>query len=147
VYSKLHSCNSLAIVLALGFAGVLRRGDKRLRQRRRCRLLRQPAPAAASTGQTGSAVTGTLRGHIADPTGALIPGAKITIATPAGAAVTSTTADSAGAYVVSGLSRGGISCGPLLKASLCLPHRQSHLRPGSRSAWTLQWLSRRKKKP
>jgi hypothetical protein len=49
----------------------------------------------------------TLRGHIADPTGALIPGATITITTSAGTAVTTTTADSAGGYTVSGLAPGG----------------------------------------
>ena len=107
MYSKLHSCNSLAIVLALGFAGVLTARGQAPAPTSPMQTPAPAAPAAASTGQTGSAVTGTLRGHIADPTGALIPGAKITIATPAGAAVTSTTADSAGAYVVSGLKPGG----------------------------------------
>src|ERR1035441_7767250 len=48
----------------------------------------------------------TVRGHIADPSGALIPGASITIATPAGTAVTTTTADASGQYVVNGLAPG-----------------------------------------
>jgi hypothetical protein len=51
--------------------------------------------------------TATLRGHIADPTGALIPGATVTITTSAGTAVTTTTADSTGAYHVTGLPPGG----------------------------------------
>jgi hypothetical protein len=58
------------------------------------------APAAPQT-------TGTLRGHISDPTGALIPGATITVTTSAGGKVKSTTADSSGAYSVSGLAPGG----------------------------------------
>src|ERR1700679_3554955 len=45
-----------------------------------------PAPASPTS-------TGTVRGHITDPTGALIPGAKVTITTSAGTAVTSATAD------------------------------------------------------
>jgi hypothetical protein len=55
---------------------------------------------------TTPASTATLRGHIADPTGALIPGAKVTISTPAGIAVTTTTADASGAYVVNNLKAG-----------------------------------------
>jgi hypothetical protein len=54
-----------------------------------------------------AATTGTLRGHIADQTGALIPGAAVTITNAAGATVKTTTADSAGAYSVTGLAPGG----------------------------------------
>jgi hypothetical protein len=50
--------------------------------------------------------TATLRGHIADQTGALIPGAKITIANALGVAQTSTTADASGSYSVTGLAPG-----------------------------------------
>ena len=69
-----------------------------------------PAPAAqtpAPASQLSSAVTGTLRGHVADPTGALIPGATVTIDTSAGTFVKSITADAAGSYSVSGLKAGG----------------------------------------
>ena len=48
----------------------------------------------------------TVRGHITDPTGAFIPGAKITVSTAAGTAVTTTTADATGTYAVSGLAPG-----------------------------------------
>jgi len=58
------------------------------------------APVAAVT-------TGTLRGHIVDQTGALIPGAQVTVTNSAGAAVKDTTADSSGSYAVSGLAPGG----------------------------------------
>ncbi|HEV2487762.1 MAG TPA: carboxypeptidase-like regulatory domain-containing protein [Terracidiphilus sp.] len=57
-----------------------------------------PAPPAA---------TATLRGNIADPTGAFIPGAKITITNALGVTVKTTTSDAAGAYTVTGLAPGG----------------------------------------
>ncbi len=53
------------------------------------------------------AATATLRGHIADPTGALIPGAKVTVVTSAGTQPVTVTADSSGAYAVTGLAPGG----------------------------------------
>ena len=62
-----------------------------------------PAPSPTAS----AAVTGILRGRIADQTGALIPGAAVTIANATGATVKSTTADSQGAYSVSGLAAGG----------------------------------------
>jgi hypothetical protein len=60
-----------------------------------------PAPAAPP-----AATTASLHGHIADPSGALIPGATIIVTTSAGTAVTTTTADPSGAYVVNGLKPG-----------------------------------------
>ena len=57
-------------------------------------------PAAAS------ATSATLRGHISDPTGALIPGAKIVIANASGIPIASATADAAGAYSVNNLTPG-----------------------------------------
>jgi hypothetical protein len=60
-----------------------------------------PQPAAPAT------ATGTLRGHITDQTGALIPGAAVTITDGSGATVKTTSADSAGAYSASGLAAGG----------------------------------------
>lgn len=53
-----------------------------------------------------SAPTGTLHGHILDPSGALIPGAQVTVETAAGKNVGSATADSAGGYQVHGLPAG-----------------------------------------
>jgi hypothetical protein len=66
--------------------------------------LQTPAPSAPATASTS---TGTLRGHIADQTGALIPGAAVTITNGAGTTVKTTTADALGAYSVSGLAAGG----------------------------------------
>jgi len=69
-----------------------------------------PAPIAATTAATAQAAvpagTTTIRGRITDPDGALIPGAKITIATPEGKTVTATTADQSGNYEVHGLKPG-----------------------------------------
>ncbi|HZL53544.1 MAG TPA: carboxypeptidase regulatory-like domain-containing protein, partial [Terracidiphilus sp.] len=61
--------------------------------------------AQAQTAATPAA-TAILRGHIADPTGAFIPGAKITITNALGVTVKTTTSDAAGAYSVTGLAPG-----------------------------------------
>lgn len=68
-------------------------------------------PSAQGTGLTGqvagaTATTAVLHGHIADPTGALIPGAKISVLNASGKVVATTSADSAGAYEVRGLAPG-----------------------------------------
>jgi hypothetical protein len=62
--------------------------------------------AAQASAATHAATTGTLHGHITDPSGALIPGSQVTVTTVAGAAAGSTTADAAGAYQVHGLAAG-----------------------------------------
>jgi hypothetical protein len=59
-----------------------------------------PAQTAAPAG------TVTLRGHITDQTGALIPGAKITITDASGNIARTATADTGGAYDVRGLAPG-----------------------------------------
>ena len=64
----------------------------------------QTAPNSGA--QTAPAATGTLHGHILDQTGALIPGAQVTVATAAGKNVGSTTADAAGGYQIPGLPAG-----------------------------------------
>jgi len=105
VYSKMHSFHGFLVVLTLGMSGALGAQGQ---------TAGSPTPAAAPAVQTPApaattapVTTATLRGHIADPTGALIPGAAVTITTSAGTAVTTTTADSAGAYHVNGLAPGG----------------------------------------
>jgi len=55
--------------------------------------------------QAGQA-SGILHGHILDPTGALIPGAQVSVSTAAGKKVGAVTADSAGGYQVRGLPAG-----------------------------------------
>ncbi len=62
--------------------------------------------AAAPATTAARAATGTLRGHITDPSGALIPGTQITVTTAKGATAGSVTADAAGTYQVRGLAPG-----------------------------------------
>ncbi|HTW60314.1 MAG TPA: carboxypeptidase regulatory-like domain-containing protein [Terracidiphilus sp.] len=64
----------------------------------------QAAAPAAQAAQ--SAATAALRGHITDPSGALIPGTEIKVSTAAGQPVKSATADAAGGYQVRGLPAG-----------------------------------------
>jgi len=111
VYSKLHSFHHSVCVLALGFAAVLTAQGQTPAPPPQASTpaMQTPAPAAqaAQPAQAAPALTSTLRGHITDPTGALIPGATVTINTSAGTLVKSTTADSSGAYSATGLKPGG----------------------------------------
>jgi hypothetical protein len=63
-------------------------------------------PSGAAAGQASPVGQGILRGHVSDPTGALIPGATVGVTTVAGAPVGTATSDAAGAYVVRGLAAG-----------------------------------------
>ncbi len=56
--------------------------------------------------QKPAVTTASIHGHVADPTGALLPGAKITVATSAGATTVTTTSDASGNYAVNGLAPG-----------------------------------------
>ncbi len=62
--------------------------------------------AAHAQAPPATAATATIHGHITDQTGALIPGATITIATADGIAAGKATADASGGYSVSGLTPG-----------------------------------------
>ena len=95
---KLRNFTLLLITLTLGVAGVISAQAQA--------PAAPPAATAITAPQATPAATATVRGHIADPSGALIPGASITITTPAGVTVTTTAADSSGAYVVNGLAPG-----------------------------------------
>jgi hypothetical protein len=88
VYSRHHCIIHFLIALALGLASLAAHAQT-------------AAPPA-----TAPATTATIRGHIADPTGALIPGAKVTVTTADGKAAATATADAGGAYSVSGLAAG-----------------------------------------
>ena len=72
-----------------------------------CHTARTAALQAGTPQASATANTVTLRGHITDQTGALIPGATITIATPDGKTVATAKADASGAYEVRGLPPGG----------------------------------------
>ncbi|MGA7859739.1 MAG: carboxypeptidase-like regulatory domain-containing protein, partial [Terracidiphilus sp.] len=69
----------------------------------------QTAPPAATETQATAAspATATLHGSVTDQTGALIPGAQVTITTSAGTGATTVTADASGSYQVKGLTPGG----------------------------------------
>jgi hypothetical protein len=98
VFSKLHCFTHFLIAMALAVVSVA--------------ALSAQAPAAPSPVTTATAVpatsvtTATLHGHVADPTGARIPGATITIVASAGKTVTTATADANGHYQVNGLAPG-----------------------------------------
>ena len=66
--------------------------------------LASPSPARAQ-----SAATGVIRGLVADPTGAVIPGATIVIRNGSGKVVAKTTSNATGAYSVPGLPPGRYS--------------------------------------
>ncbi len=65
-----------------------------------------PAPASAPAAQASPSAAGVLHGHIFDPTGALIPGAQVTVTTADGKQVGTVTANAAGGYSIRGLSEG-----------------------------------------
>ncbi len=87
MYSKLHCFLHLLVALALVPATLV------------------PAHSQASAPKAVVS-TASLHGNVADPTGAMLPGAKITVTTSAGTQVTTTTSNAAGAYVVNGLAPG-----------------------------------------
>jgi hypothetical protein len=93
VYSKSRSFHLFLFAIAFGIAGAL--------------AMQGQTPASAPQTSPPAATAATLHGHITDPSGALIPGATITITTSAGGTIKTTTADSGGAYSVSGLAPGG----------------------------------------
>jgi hypothetical protein len=102
VYLKLHGFTHLFFALALGVASIA------------AAQAPTPAPAvvtpssaaAAAAAPAAPIATATLRGQVSDPTGALIPGATITITTSAGVTKGTATADASGSYQVSGLAPG-----------------------------------------
>jgi hypothetical protein len=81
VYSKLLSFSRFFLTAILGFAVALAAHGQ------------TPAPPAQSPAAAPAVTTATLRGRITDPSGALIPGATVSILTSAGTTVTTATAD------------------------------------------------------
>jgi hypothetical protein len=90
VYQTLHCCSRFLVALALFLASVA------------TAYTQTPARTTSA-----AVVTATLHGRITDPTGALLPGAKITVTTAAGRVVTTATSDASGAYSVNSLAPGG----------------------------------------
>jgi hypothetical protein len=100
VYPKLTCFIHFLIAVALAAAGVL--------------VAHAQNPAAASTAQRPAQATvpagaATIRGQVADPTGAVIPGATVVALTTAGQVAGQATADGVGAYAIHGLPAGTYS--------------------------------------
>jgi hypothetical protein len=85
VYPRHHCFFHILIALAFALANFAAHG--------------QSTPSDASA-------RAAIHGHIADQTGALIPGAKVTVTSADGKIVGTSTADASGAYSVSGLAAG-----------------------------------------
>ena len=85
MYSKLHCFTNLIVAASIALASLL------------AAQAQIPAPTAA---------TAAIHGHIADPTGALIPAATVTVANALGVAIKTTVSDSTGSYTVTGLQPG-----------------------------------------
>lgn len=69
-------------------------------------LQAQDKPQAASVETAQNVATATIRGHVADQTGALIPNVAIEVDNALGVKVATTTADALGVYTISGLAPG-----------------------------------------
>ena len=68
-----------------------------------------PATPTPQTQTAPAQNTGSIRGQVADPTGAVIPGANVLVLTTEGKTAGKTTSDAAGAYAVRGLPPGTYS--------------------------------------
>ena len=102
MYSKSYCPITYVAALAIALAGVAARAQT-------APAVTTPtiqAPAAAAAAPAGTAATGVLRGHISDPSGALIPGAQVTVTTADGKQVGTATANATGGYQVRGLPEG-----------------------------------------
>jgi hypothetical protein len=106
VFVKSRCIVSLLAVLTLGLAGIA--GAHAQTPARP--LPATPTPphtaAVAPPAKTAAPTSATVRGNIADPTGALIPGATVTVTTTTGTVAATTTSDSAGSYILTGLAPG-----------------------------------------
>ncbi len=96
MYSRHHCIIHFLIGLGLALASLAAQGQ----------TASVPVEAAAQAPVESATATVTIRGHIADQTGALIPGAKVTISNAEGKIVKTATADAGGIYTVSGLPPG-----------------------------------------
>lgn len=95
MYLRVRCFVHIVLALALAAVGVIAHGQAAA-----------PPSGAQTTAPVAPAATGTLHGHIADQTGALIPGAQVIVTTDKGKQVAQTSADAAGGYSVKGLAAG-----------------------------------------
>ncbi len=109
MYSKLHCFHLSVFVMTLGLGGTLSALSQSAAPavQSPTPAVQTPAQAPAPAAPAAPVSTGILRGHITDPTGALIPGATVTVTTGDGTVIKSTAADASGAYSVNGLKPGG----------------------------------------
>ena len=84
MYSKLNCIIHCAVAAAIALAGLALQAET-------------PPPPAG---------TANIHGRVVDPSGALIPGAKVVIANALGVPVSSATSDAGGTYTVNGLAAG-----------------------------------------
>jgi hypothetical protein len=129
VYSKLHWLIAFLITVAFALAGIAARAQAQAPTPPQTapasaspsavpQAPASPAPNAPAAVQAPPVATppqatapvsisvGTLHGHITDQTGALIPGAQVSVSTAAGKSIGNVTADAAGGYQVRGLPAG-----------------------------------------
>ena len=100
MYSKLHSFIHFPVAIALSLAAVAGAWAQNS----------APEPAAQATAQTASrAGNATIHGQVADPSGAVIPGATVVVMTTAGGVAGEATSDGLGNYAVHGLAPGTYS--------------------------------------
>jgi hypothetical protein len=96
VYLKTPCIFHFLVGLTLGIAGVLGA------------CAQDPAPQASAQ-TAASRGSGTIRGQVSDPTGAVIPGASVVVMTTSGTVAGKATSDGVGAYAVHGLAAGTYS--------------------------------------
>jgi hypothetical protein len=97
VYSRHNYCFYLLLGLTLALASAVANGQSSV----------SPVPAGSTSSATPPpASTATIRGHIADQTGALIPGAMVTLENGNGNVVGNAKADASGMYVITGIAPG-----------------------------------------
>ncbi len=99
MYLKVHCLVAFVLSIAMALANAAARAQAAPSQSPASPAVVAPIPSVPQT-------TGTLRGHITDPSGALIPGTQVTITSADGKKAANGTADAAGAYQVHGLPAG-----------------------------------------
>jgi hypothetical protein len=95
VHIKLHGFIHFFLAAALGIVGA-----------KACAQGSGPQPGAQAPSHSGSA---TIRGQVADPSGAVIPGATVVVMTTTGSVAGKDTSDNLGNYAVHGLAPGTYS--------------------------------------
>ena len=104
MFVRLHCIVRPLVVLALGLTSIAAAHTQA--PAKASPTLTAPPHTAAGAAPANMASPTTASGNIADPTGALIPGATVTVTTAAGIVAATTTSDAAGSYILTGLAPG-----------------------------------------